>query len=76
MPEQNEQPDLEQLKRVVPNKVFAQFKTELESSQGKLLLIWLWRSALLFLLPWRWKFLPSFLRPIREHRQEGQHGNR
>ena len=49
------------------------FKAELEMSQGRMLLIWLWRVFLMFLLPWRWYQIHDFLRPWREHRRLGGH---
>ena len=41
--------------------------------QNRLLLIWLWRVFLMFVLPWRWKLIPDFLRPWREHRRAARH---
>ena len=74
MKEQNrlkltDQRELERIKEALPPEIFEKFRPELEMSQGRMLLVWLWRVFLMFVLPWRWKFIPDFLRPWREHRR-------
>jgi hypothetical protein len=68
MNEQNRR-ELELIKEALPPEIFEKFRPELEMSQGRLLLVWLWRVFLMFVLPWRWKRIHDFLRPWREHRR-------